>query len=230
MTENNQNNDQSTPSNNAPEEILEEYLKPRTRQTKFWLSVILSVIFIIMALIYKITVIDTTIDPKVLISSMEVINVKSQWIEFEKIDTPDFKGIVLVPEISFQVRNIGKVELNYVFFLGVFRFQDTSKTIGEGFMTAFKKPLKPGQVSDTIVLTSKFGYRASSKTAFSKNAKDWQTAFVNIFARTGAANLKPLKTFTIDRRIEGLDLEIKIINTPVVNTLPNPTPSSPSTK
>lgn len=230
MTENSQNEEKLTSSNNEPEQILEEYLKPRTRQTKFWLHVTLSVIFIIMALIYKTTVLDTTIDPKVLISSMEVMNVKSQWVENEKIDTPDFKGIVLVPQIAFQVRNIGKVELSYVFMLGVFRFQDTSKTIGEGFMTAFKHPLKPGQISDPIVLTSKFGYRASSKEAFSKNAKDWQTAYVNIYARTGAASLMPLKTYTVDRRIEGLDLEIKIVNTPATGILPTPSPSSPSTK
>jgi hypothetical protein len=78
---------------------------------------------------------------------------------------------------------------------------------------AFKKPLKPGQESERIVLTSKFGYRASSKEAFYKNSKDWQNAVVQVFVRSGAANLILVKTYYVSRKIEGLELDITITPT-----------------
>jgi hypothetical protein len=199
-------------TNEPGEEILEEFLKPRRYRSKFWLGVFLLVTFIILAFVYKSCVIDTTIEPKVLKASMEMFNISSQWVESEKVNSPDFKGIVLVPQISFRVRNIGKVELYYVYFLGVFRLSDSTKVIGEGFNMAFKKTLKPGQESEPIVLTSKFGYNASSKEAFYRNAKDWKTAVVQIFVRSGASNLFPLKSFYISRRIEGLEIDVKITN------------------
>ncbi|MGE5343293.1 MAG: hypothetical protein ACM3SY_17630 [Candidatus Omnitrophota bacterium] len=195
----------------SSDDIVGEYLKPKFRTTKFWLWVILFLIFGAMAYIYKATVIDTTIDPKELKASIVFSQIRSQWIESEKIDTPDFKGIVLVPQIAFRIRNIGKTNLQHVYFLGVFRLLENTKTLGEGFGMAFKKPVKPGQESEEVVLTSKFGYRATSKRAFYTNAKDWQSAMVQIFARSGTSNLVALKSFYIDRRIQGLEVDVTII-------------------
>ncbi len=203
---------QNSVGNNVEEgeQILEEYLKPRRYQSKFWLKIFLIVVFLLLAYIYKTGVLDKTIKPKELKESIEIFDVKSMWVQNEKIDTPDFKGIVMVPQISFRVRNVGKVTLHYVFFLGVFRLVDSPKAIGEGFAMAIKTPLKPGMESEPIVLRSKFGYEATSKEAFNKYSKDWQNATVQVLARSGAAGLTPLKSFNVSRRIEGLDVEIKL--------------------
>jgi len=201
------------------ETILDEYLKPRRLQPKFWRMVILSVIFVLLVFIYKITVIDPTINPEELKASMEIFNINSQWVVSEKVDTPDFKGIVLVPQFSFQVRNIGKVNLRYVFFLGVFRLLNRAKPLGEGFNMALKKNLEPGKESERIVLTSRFGYRASSKQAFNKYSREWRSAMVQIFVKTGASKLFFLKSYYISRKIEGLEIDIKITDKPAADIM-----------
>lgn len=191
-------------------EFLEEYLKPRWYKPRFWVWVALVISAIILVLIYKITVIDTAINPDELKPSIEMFNLDSQWVVLEEIDTKEFKGIVLVPQISFQVRNVGKVVLRDVYFLGEFRLMERAGTLGEGFLMAFKKPVNPGQESKRIVLTCSAGYKASSKMAFKNNIKEWKRAMVEIYIKTGSSKLIFLKTFYITRKIEGLDVDIKL--------------------
>jgi len=191
-------------------EFLEEYLKPKRFKPRFWVWVILTISAIALVIIYKITVIDTAVNPDELKPSIEMFNLDSQWVVLEEIDTKDFKGIVLVPQMSFQVRNVGKVVLRNVYFLGEFRLMDRASTLGEGFRMAFKKPLNPGQESERIVLTCSAGYRASSKMAFKNNIKEWKRALVEIYIKTGSSKLIFLKTFYITRKIEGLDVDIQL--------------------
>jgi hypothetical protein len=191
-------------------EFLEEYLKPKRYKPRFWVWVTVAISAIILVIIYKITVIDTAVNPEALKPSIEMFNLDSQWVVSEEIDTKEFKGIVLVPQISFQVRNIGSVVLRNVYFLGEFRLMDRAGTLGEGFQMAFKKPVNPGQESERIVLTCMAGYRASSKMAFKNNIKEWKRAMVEIFVKTGSSKLIFLKTFYITRKIEGLDVDIQL--------------------
>jgi len=210
---NDHNNEKKENADNRPQEqekILEEYLKPKRTQLKYWRYLFLFIVFLVLAWIYKSCVIDPTIKPAELLASIEVFNIDSKWIESEKIDTPEFKGIVLVPQISFQVRNIGKRELYYIYFLGVFRLLDSPKTLGEGTFMAFRKPLKPGEKSERIVLASKFGYRATSRQAFKQNSREWRSALVQVFVRSGTAELSLLKTFYVSRRIDGLDIDVTV--------------------
>ena len=217
MSEKNEKNEVT--KNKEDEPILEDYLKPKRLQPKFWRWVILTIIFVILVYIYKVTVLDPTIDPEELKTSMEIFNINSQWVVSEKIDTPDFKGIVLVPQISFQIRNIGKVNLQYVYFLGVFRLLNRAKPLGEGYRMTLKKPLEPGKESEKIILTSRFGYRASSRQAFNKYSKDWRSAMVQIYVKTGASKLFFFKSFYISRKIEGLEIDIKITDKPVTDIM-----------
>ena len=191
-------------------EFLEEYLKPKRYKPRFWVWVTVAISAIILVIIYKSTVIDTAVNPEALKPSIEMFNLDSQWVVSEEIDTKEFKGIVLVPQISFQVRNIGNEVLRNVYFLGEFRLMDRAGTLGEGFLMAFKKPVNPGQESERIVLTCMAGYRASSKMAFKNNIKEWKRAMVEIYVKTGSSKLIFLKTFYITRKIEGLDVDIQL--------------------
>jgi len=194
------------------DDFFEQYLKPKRFNPKFWVWVFMAISTIILGYYYKVNVIDKMINPKELLASTQLVQVDSRWVVGEKVDTPDFKGIILVPQISFKVRNVGKKNLEYVYFLGIFRLVDQAKTLGEGFVMAFKKPLKPGALSDErIVLTSKFGYRASSKIAFVKYSKGWRRAIVEVFAKAGTSRLSLLKSFYVSQRIEGIPLDIKIM-------------------
>jgi hypothetical protein len=200
------------PREQEQENILEEYLVPKRFQLKFWRWVILGIIFVILVIVYKSCVLDPTLPPEELVASIEIFNIESRWIVSEKLDTPDFKGIVLVPQISFQVRNIGKADLYYVYFLGVFRLLDRPKALGEGTFVAFKNKLEPGEESGQITLNSKFGYRGSSKQAFKKYYKEWRSAMVQIYVSSGTSKLSFLKSFYISRRVEGLDVDITVTN------------------
>ena len=214
MSEENQGFTTSATPREYHEEILEEYLKPKRLQPRFWVWVSLTIAAVILMITYKTTVLDSAIGSEELKAGLELFNLDSQWVVSEKIDSKEFKGIVLVPQISFQVRNVGKVVLHHVYFLGVFRLLDQAKILGEGFEMALKKPLDPGKESERIVLTCQFGYRATSKQAFKQNSKEWRSALVETFAKTGASSLLPLKTFYISRRIQGLDMDIKLSDMP----------------
>jgi hypothetical protein len=193
------------------EELFEEYLKPRRLQPKFWRWVFLIFVMLLMAYIYKVKVIDSAIPEDVLKSSIKIFDIDSKWVVGEELDTPDYKGILLVPQLSFRVRNVGETELHYVYFLGAFSLVNEPKELGQGSMMALKKPLKPGEEStERIVLKAPFGYKGTSKRAFSKHKKDWRSASVRVIASSGSSKLVFLQQFYISRRIEGMEIDVKI--------------------
>lgn len=207
-----ENDPQNTGSReNELSEALEEYIKPKRFGSKFWVkfTVIASIIF--FAYLFKTGVLDDRMEPDILLSSIEIFDISSHWIVKEKVDEPDFKGIVLVPEISFRIRNVGQKELRYVMVIGVFRLLNTTKPMGEGFQMLFNEPFNPGKESDRIVLTSPFGYRATSKEAFDQNSRNWRSSSVDVYVKSRNSGMLLFKTFYINRRIEGLNLEVKII-------------------
>ncbi len=190
---------------------VEEYVRPGSFWPKFWVKFTVLVSIVILAFVFKSTVLDKGISPEELKSSIEIFDISSQWVEKEKIDEKDFKGIILVPEISFRTRNVGKRELQHVFILGVFRLLNSPRAMGEGYEMLFKEPVKPGGTSGRIVLRSGFGYKATSKKAFEINSQKWRSAEVEIYARSHDSGLVFLKSFYISRKIEGLDVEIKVL-------------------
>ena len=141
---------------------------------------------------------------------MEFFDISSQWKVNEKVNDEDFQGIILVPEVSFRLRNVAKKDLSYVFLLGVFRFMDNGKVIGEGYRMALRRPLPPGGESERITLNAGFGYRATSAAAFEKYKQDWRNSFCEVFAKSHNSGFVLLKTFYISRRIAGQDVEVKI--------------------
>jgi len=190
--------------------ILQEYYQSFWRNSKFWLGVLLVIIFLVFAFIYKKTVVDTTISPKQLKAALEFFDISSRWVVNEKVNEEDFSGIILVPEVSFRVRNVGKRDLSYVFLLGVFRFMDNGKFIGEGYRMALRTPLPPAGESEKFTLKAGFGYRASSAAAFEKYKKNWRNSFCELFVKSHNSGLVSVKTFYISRKIAGQDIEIEI--------------------
>lgn len=198
------------PEHNGQREILfEEYQKRFWQRSKFWLGVVLCALFIVFALVFKRTIVDTSMTAEELKSAIELFDISSQWVVKEKIVEPGFQGVILVPEVSFRIRNSGNRELSYVFLLGVFRFMDNGRTIGEGYRMTLRRPLPPGRESGRIDLRCGFGYRASSAVAFEKNRKDWRNVFTEVFAKSKNSKLVLIKTFYISRLISGQDIEVK---------------------
>ncbi|MEI6614845.1 MAG: hypothetical protein WCL37_08100 [Chrysiogenales bacterium] len=143
-------------------------------------------------------------------AALEFFDISSRWVVDDQIIEDDSRGIVLVPEISFRIRNVGKIDLSYVFLLGVFRFTDNGKFIGEGYQMALRRALSPAGTSERITLKCGFGYRASSAAAFEKYKKEWRNSLCELFAKSHNSGLTPVKIFYVSRKIAGQNLEIEI--------------------
>lgn len=190
--------------------ILEDYLKPGIFNSKFWLSFIFIFISIIIFIIFKFHVFNKPITAEELKSSIQISGISSQWIIKRRVNKDDFKGIILVPYISFCVKNIGKKDLGRVFFLGVFRFVNSGRFIGDNFKMALEQPLRPGQLSKKIELRAGSGYRASSKEAFEQNRKNWEISLVELYIKSKNSKLIFLKSFYISKKIKGMNIDVKI--------------------
>lgn len=198
------------PVNGEKDVLFDDYVNRNRFGSRFWLSVALVLCVILAVVVYKVAVLDKIIQPEVLKASLQIFDIDSQWVVQQEVHEKDFNGIILVPQVSFRFRNIGKMDLSYVSVLGVFRLLNQPKSIGEDNQLVLKDTLKPGGESERIVLTSGFGYRASSKEAFARNSKDWQNATAEIYVKSGSSIFVFLNNFFIIKRIEGLKMGIDV--------------------
>ncbi len=191
-------------------DFLEEYINPKRTKGKYILFFIALIVFLF--LIYLLVgASKKRLSIEQLKASIELSNIDSIWIEKGKIDDGESEKIILVPTISFKIRNIGVKEIKYLSIVGVFRFHGTEKFLGEGNKMVLKDSLKSGAISDKIVtIVSDRGYRATSVNAFIDNSKEWQRTFVDVFAKLGGYKHVKIKRFNISRRIKGMNLNIKI--------------------
>jgi hypothetical protein len=154
--------------------------------------------------------VDKSVSVEEIKSSVEIFNISSRWVVKKKIDTNEYKGIILTPQFTFQIRNTGDKELKDLFVSGVFKFVEDKKFLGEQVKKFFEKPLPPGQESAVNELTSDFGYQASGVEAFQKNASRWKTTIVEIYLKTPHSPMFFYKSYYISHRIKGTDIEVKI--------------------
>ena len=95
------------------EVLFETYISRKRFGSRFWLYVIMVSVFVLMAILYKNVVLDKIIPPEELKASIEIFDIDSQWVVKEEVHEKDFQGIVLVPQISFRFRNVGKRNIIY---------------------------------------------------------------------------------------------------------------------
>ena len=195
----------------AAEFALDDYIKPKKFGSRFWRAFVIIFALISLILLYKYGIVDKSLSAEELKSFIDLREVTSNWIVKKRVNTESFKGVILVPSISFRIKNSGTKELQNIFFLGVFRFVNSPKLLGEGSSIALKKPLVPGKESKEIVISSQYGYSASSEIAFSENQMAWKRAYVEIYTRSSGSELVFLKSFYISRKIEGVDIDVKIL-------------------
>ena len=132
--------------------------------------------------------------------SIQVDSQKTYWVD-KKVATGK---AVIVPAISFQIKNVGTNPLHHIIFKGTFLFEESGKLLSEGIKTAIDNPLSPGKISDGITLSAEFGYTASTKAAFIKNIQNWQRIKVKLFAKTKLSGYALLGTYPVSRDIEGV--------------------------
>ncbi len=199
---------QESNNHSGQDGILKDYTK--SSRSRLWLNAILISSLLIFILIFKFAIVDKSVSIDELKSSIEIFNVSSRWVVKQKVDTKTFKGIILTPQFSFQIRNTGEQELKDLFVSGLFKFVEDKKFLGEQVKKFFEQPLPSGKESPMYELTSDFGYQASGVEAFQKNAGKWKTTIVEIYLKTPHSKMFFYKSYYISHRIKGTNIEVKI--------------------
>jgi hypothetical protein len=175
---------------------------PFYRRAKFWASVLLCVIAIVLIFVFYKTVIQDTMTDKEVAESIQVVWHDSIWVD--KKVRPD--EATIVPAFTFKIKNTGHRPLQYVGFNCIFLFEESGENLTDGYVEAVKKPLPPGQVSDEIFVKGFFGYRATSKAAFIKNMANWKNVKVKVYAKSKNSGQVLLGIFPIQKKIEGIQV------------------------
>jgi hypothetical protein len=132
--------------------------------------------------------------------SIRIVQQDSLWVD--KIVTPT--GVIIVPSITVEIKNLGEKELQHIYIKGIFKYDDTGEILSEGVTPALEKPLAPGETSKEITVKADFGYSASSKKAFYMNNKKWKQLKVRLYAKSKGSSYALLGTFPIKQKIQGV--------------------------
>ncbi|MBN2344812.1 MAG: hypothetical protein JXO51_00370 [Candidatus Aminicenantes bacterium] len=173
---------------------------PFYKRTKFWASVFLFAIGLILILVFYRTVVQDTMTGKEVSESIQIVWHDSIWVD--KKARPD--EATIVPSFTFKIKNTGQRPLQYVSFNCIFVFEESGENLTDGYVEAVKKPLPPGAVSEEIFVKGFYGYRATSKPAFIKNIANWKGVKVKVYAKTKNSGQVLLGIFPIQKKIEGI--------------------------
>jgi len=143
--------------------------------------------------------------------SMEIVEVQTKWVSKEYRAWPP--KLVLVPVISFRVKNVSDKPLFYINFNAIFKFKGDTKNLGDCFLAAIrKKQVPPGQLSDVITLKSNFGVEGKTLQSFQNNPY-WKPVVVQLFARAHGSDFVLLGEYDVSKTI---DFKEDQVVTPVV--------------
>jgi len=133
--------------------------------------------------------------------SMEVVGLESKWVSREYRTWPHPK-LVLVPAITFRVKNLSSAPLTFVNFNALFRESDATKFNGDCYLAAIRdKGVPPGELSDPITMTSNLGTEGTTLASIRDN-KLWKTWAVKLFAQTKGSDPVPLGEWLVSRTID----------------------------
>ncbi len=141
-----------------------------------------------------------SMSPEKLKASLEIVEVTSKWVS--KTYQPWPPKLILVPTISFRVKNIGDKPMNYLNFNGIFKFQGEIENMGDNFLAAIRKdPVRPGETSPVITLKSNFGVDGTSLASFKDNPQ-WRPWICRLFVQSKGSPHVLLGEYNISREID----------------------------
>ncbi len=133
-------------------------------------------------------------------SMMQVVDVTTKWVA--KTYQPWPPKLVLVPTVSFRVKNVSSTPLTYVDFNGIFKFKGDNENLGDNFYAGIRgTAVEPGQLSDVITLKSNFGQEGRSLASFKDNPQ-WRIVMVKLFAMTHGSRPALLGEYDVSREID----------------------------
>lgn len=138
--------------------------------------------------------------PEELKATLEIVDVETKWVS--KRYQPWPPKLILVPVISFRVKNIGAKPLTYINFNAIFRFKGDPENLGDNFLAAIRgKAIPPGGTSDVITLKSNFGVEGKGVESI-RNNPQWRPTGVRLFARSKGSQFVLLGEWDVSRTID----------------------------
>lgn len=132
--------------------------------------------------------------------TIEIIDVETKWVS--KYYQPWPPRLLLVPVLSFRVKNIGVEPLTYVNFNAIFKFKGDPENLGDNFLAAVRgKAIPAGDVSDVITLKSNFGVEGKSVESI-RNNPQWKPVGVRLFARSKGSQFVLIGEWDVSRTID----------------------------
>ena len=167
-------------------------------------SLILAVIVlgIVVAAVAHFTGLWKTMSHEELQGSIEFLDIETKWVE--KTYQPWPPKLVLVPAISFKIKNVSDTPLKYVYVNANFKFRDDVANLGDGFIEAIRgEPLMPGETSGPILLKSTHGIDGQNLEHF-KSSPFFQSKVVDVkvFAKSQGSQYIPVGEWEISKNID----------------------------
>jgi hypothetical protein len=132
--------------------------------------------------------------------SIELVDIETKWVS--KYYQPWPPRLILVPIISFRVKNVGSAPLEHINFNAVFNFKGDPENLGDNFLAAVRdKAVNPGETSEIITLKSNFGVEGKNLESF-KDTVQWKPVEVRLFARSKGSQFVLVGEYDISRNID----------------------------
>ena len=167
-------------------------------------SFILAIILlgIIVAAVAHFTGLWKTMTHEELEGSFELLDIETKWVE--KTYQPWPPKLVLVPAISFRIKNVSDSPLKYFYVNANFKFRDDVAILGDGFIEAIRgEPLMPGETSESILLKSTHGIDGDSLEQFKKSPFfHSKVVDVKVFAKSQGSQYIPVGEWEVSKNID----------------------------
>lgn len=165
----------------------------------FFLLIVIIIVVILVFILQRVGLMETVTSEE-LKASIEILDVETKWVS--KYYQPWPPKLILVPAISFRVKNLTDKPLRYINFNAIFRFRDDYENLGDNFLAAIRgEPVMPGDASDKILLKSNYGVEGKSLNTFKDNPL-WKIVFVKLFAKSKGCQDTLLGEWEISRKID----------------------------
>jgi len=142
----------------------------------------------------------TRMTPQELKASIEITDVETKWVSKLYQQWPP--RLVLVPVLSFRVKNVSAKPVSYVNFNAVFNFKGERDNFGDCFLAAIRgKAVPSGEKSEVVALKSNFGVDGKDLKSFQDNP-GWRQAEVRLFAQSKGTQPVLLGIYDVSRFID----------------------------
>jgi hypothetical protein len=174
-------------------------------------SFILAIILLgcIVAAVAHFTGLWKTMSHEELEGSFELMDIETKWVEKTFQQWPP--KLILVPAISFKIKNVSDEPLKYVYFNANFKFRDDVANLGDSFIEAIRgEPLMPGETSKSILMKSTQGLDGQNLEHF-KSSPFFQSKIVDVkvFAKSQGSQYIPVGEWEVSKNIDFKEPEIK---------------------